>query len=417
MPRPHSDFDVIVAGLGVFGAAAALSAAQRGVRVLGLDRLHPPHALGSSHGRTRIIREAYFEAPFYVPLVREAYRRWTALQEALGEELLRITGGLAIGPAEGELVAGALASVREHGIEHEVLDASELRRRFPALALDSPQAASTGGPDATLGVLESRAGVLMAERCHEALLEGGREAGATLRFGEGLEGWDVRGGEVGVRTPRATYRADRLVLALGPWLARHLGAPSVPDIEVERQVVHWFAPREDGGHPPPHGPATIWEHRPGGLFYVVPDVGEGVKAALHHDGVRTDPDDDLREATPADVRAVRDLLARLIPGAAGRRVRSSVCLYTNSRDRNLLVGAHPREPRVVLAGAGSGHGFKFAPVVGELAAACALGESSPAPPAELLPGRFSATRKTGEIDPDVGGSRTAPHRKPSGGKT
>jgi sarcosine oxidase len=371
------DYDAIVAGLGAFGAAAAAALARRGARVLGLDRYGPPHAMGSSHGRTRIIREAYFEAPFYVPLVRKAYEAWTALEAERGKELLRVTGGLVVGPGEGELVRGALASVREHGLEHELLDPAGLARRFPALSVSGSE----------VGVLEARAGVLAAEDCVAALLDVARAAGAELRAGEALEAWEVRKGDVVVRTTERTYRSGRLVLALGPWLGRHLGAELPAGLEVERQVVHWFAP-PDGSPAPGHEPATIWEYEPGRLFYTIPDVGDGVKAAIHHEGSPTDPELDPRQATADDREAARALLCRLLPGAAGRLLRSSVCLYTNTSDRNLLVGPHPREPHVVLAGGGSGHGFKFAPVVGELVAGFVLEGPPPDVPPELLPRRF-----------------------------
>lgn len=379
----NSAFDVIIAGLGAFGAATARSLAGRGVRTLGLDRFQPPHDRGSHHGRTRIIREAYFENPLYVPLVRQAYDAWTGLEEESGQELLHLTGGLMVGPPDGELVGGTLASARRHGIAHELLGAGELRDRYPRMRV----------PDGMVGVLEKRAGVLDARGCLQALLDGARAACTELRFDEPVEDWTADGDGVSVRTPRGEYRGGVLVLAAGPWLGRLLGEAVPIPLRVQRQVVHWvLAARSAEDFRVGHLPVAIWEQVPGRFFYVVPDMGDGVKAALHHGGQVTDPDRVARPATDVDREAIRHVLTRFLPDAAGRIRESSVCLYTNTPDGNFLLGRHPLHPRVVLVGGGSGHGFKFAPVLGRLTAALALDEEiSPqiTPQGNPLdPGRF-----------------------------
>ena len=167
-------YDSIVVGLGAMGSAAAYHLTRRGHTVLGFDRFRPPHAHGSSHGETRIIREAYFEHPAYVPMVQRAYALWHELEERSGKVLYQPTGGLMIGAADSELVAGALLSAREHGLAHQLIGAAEIRRRFPALQ----------PPDDMVGVLEPRAGILFPERCVAAHLELAREAGADLHFDE-----------------------------------------------------------------------------------------------------------------------------------------------------------------------------------------------------------------------------------------
>src|ERR1044071_8381491 len=128
------DFDIIICGLGAMGSSAAYHAARAGARVLGIDRFHPPHNLGSSHGRTRIIREAYFEHPSYVPLLQRAYELWAALEKESGRKLLLQTGGLMLGPLNGILVSGARRSAEQHRLPHELLSAAQIRGRFPALA-------------------------------------------------------------------------------------------------------------------------------------------------------------------------------------------------------------------------------------------------------------------------------------------
>lgn len=377
--RLSKRFDVIVAGLGAFGSAAARALARRGANVLGLDRYQPPHELASHGGRTRIIREAYFEAPLYVPLVRAAFDAWNALGEDTGRRLFQPTGGLMIGPADGELIQGTLASVREHSIAHELLGAVDLRARFPRLEVR----------DAAVGVLEERAGVLDGPACVEALLSSASDAGARLNFGEPVEAWTTTADGVEVTTPSGEYGADALVLATGPWMGRMLAGDGLPRLRVERHVVHWFRPpAAPASFQAPDFPVTVWEHVPGRFFYTIPDLGEGVKAALHRGGQVTDPEQVRREVTDGDRDAIHHLVQRFLPGLAGTIVGSSVCLYTNTPDGNFLLGRHPREPRVILAGGGSGHGFKFAPVIGELAADLAMDEAPPYDLSPLDPGRF-----------------------------
>src|SRR5258708_3525042 len=169
-----SNYDVIVAGLGAMGSAAAYHLAAAGQRVLGLDRFQPPHSIGSSHGLTRIIREAYFEHPLYVPLVRRAYQLWGDLEKQAGRQLLLQTGGLMIGPPSGVLVRGAKRSAVEHHLDHEVLSAAQLRRRFPCFEPTEDM----------VGVWEPRAGSLVPELAIQTHLELAAKYGAALRFNQ-----------------------------------------------------------------------------------------------------------------------------------------------------------------------------------------------------------------------------------------
>jgi sarcosine oxidase len=354
---------VLIAGLGAVGSAAAWALAERGARVVGFDRWAPPHAMGSSHGRSRIIREAYYEHPLYVPLVRRAYERWGALERAAGERLFLRTGGVMAGPPDGALVAGARRSAREHGIPHVELPIAELRRRWPAVA----------GEDDWTALLEPRAGLLLPERCIAAQLAMARRGGAALRADEPVRRWRAVGGAVVVETDAGEYHGDRLVVAAGAWSAELLADLALP-LSVERQVLHWFAPAaraEELG--PDRAPIALWEHEPERIFYTFPDVGDGVKAAVHHEGEITTPDAVRREATPTDEARTRALLARTLPDANGALLRSAVCLYTNTPDHHFLVDRHPAHPQVVIASACSGHGFKFASAVGEIVADLALG--------------------------------------------
>jgi sarcosine oxidase len=368
---PAAAFDVIVLGLGAMGSAAACHLARRGARVLGLDRFAPPHAHGSSSGKSRIIREAYFEHPAYVPLVQRAYALWEELERDSGRRLFIRTGGLMIGPPTGALVTGALLSARTHGLQHEVLDTGELRRRYPALRPD-------GG---TVAVWEPRAGALFPEDCVHAHLEQAARAGATLAPDEPALAWSATPGGVEVRTGKGQYGAEKLLVACGAWTAGLLPELGLP-LVAQRQVQLWFEPLEPGspgskGEPgafsPGRFPVFIWEDEPGRFIYGFPELGDGVKVARHHEGEPADPALVRREVTDDDVRPMRAVLARLIPGANGRLRESAVCLYTNAPDSHFVLGVHPAHPRVLVASPCSGHGFKFASALGETLADLLLG--------------------------------------------
>lgn len=366
--------DVAVIGLGAAGAATAAALAARGLRVLGLDRHAPPHVHGSTHGETRMIREAYFEAPFYVPLVRRSFEAWRRLERRSGRALLQRTGGVMIGTPDGELVAGSLASARAHQLPHQELDAAEIRRRFPALRPD----------DDLVGVLEPRAGYLRPEACVTAFLDLARADGAELRAREPVERWSVEDGQVRLRTSEAERRADRAVFCAGAWTGRLLGGLDLP-LEVERAVQFWFAPlhggREAGGTParellrPGRCPVYAWEEKPGRIWYGFPLQPRGVKVGFHYGGERvTDPDAVRREVDSGEVEEMREVLRRWLPSAAGPLREASACLYTNTPDRHFLIGRHPHASNVVIASACSGHGFKFASALGEIVAALVLDE-------------------------------------------
>lgn len=379
-----SSFDVIVVGLGAMGSAAALHLARRRRRVLGLERYRPGHDQGSSHGRSRIIRKAYFENPAYVPLLLRAYELWRALERDSGRALLRITGGLMIGPAESEVFDGALASARRHGLAHEVLEAAELSRRFPAIRPE---------PE-TLAVWEPDAGVVRPEDSVGAQLELAGRAGAELRFEEPLVAWTASDGREGVevRTERGSYRAAVLVFAPGAWAPGLLGDFGIR-LQVARQVMFWFDPA-GGVRPflPDRFPVYIWDPKGGPVFYGFPALdgpGGGVKVAIHHGGVACTPETVDRAVGPAEASAMRACLRDRLPDLDGRLLDAKTCFYTNTPDQHFVIGRHPGCPQVMVAAGFSGHGFKFAPVVGEILADLALDGSTRHPIGLFSPNRRS----------------------------
>jgi sarcosine oxidase len=347
--------DVIVAGLGAMGSATASALARRGVRVLGLDRFHPPHDRGSSHGETRVIRAAYFEHPLYVPLVLAAYDRWHALEERSGHRLLVETGVLLVGEPSTELMTGARRSAEEHGVPYVSLTRDEIARRYRAI-VPAPGA---------VGLLEPGGGVLYPELCIASFLDEAASMRAELHFDEPLIGWRSRGDSVEVTTARGSYSCGRLLLAAGAWIPGLL--PALP-LQVERQVLHFFDPPDPRPFRADALPVFLFEESSGPLWYGVPDLGHGLKVGLHHQGAAITPETLDRTISASDVDVVRRVLRERMPGADVPPTRSIVCMYTNTPDGHFVVDEHPEAPRVTIASPCSGHGFKFASILGELLA-------------------------------------------------
>lgn len=351
-------FDVIVVGVGGMGSAAVYHLARRGERVLGLERFDIPHAMGSSHGVTRIIRLAYYEHPSYVPLLRRAYALWRDLQEAAGESLLYITGGVDAGPDGSAIFEGSRRSCELHRLPHEILTSAELRERFPAYQL----------PPETRAVFQPDAGFVLPERCIVAHVEAAQALGAEVHGRERVLAWESRPGGVRVETDRGVYEAGRLVLSAGAWagsLEPTLASLAVP----ERQVLAWFQPTAAALFRPSRFPVFVLAVDEG-HFYGLPVFGvPGFKVGrFHHLREQVAPDLIDREAHPRDEDLLRGFARRYFPEGAGPTMALKVCMFTNSPDEHFIIDVHPRDPRVVIAAGFSGHGFKFCSVVGEILA-------------------------------------------------
>ncbi|MEJ2341695.1 MAG: N-methyl-L-tryptophan oxidase [Gemmatimonadales bacterium] len=369
-------YDAVVIGLGVMGSAALRSLAARGLRVLGIDRHRPPHALGSSHGRARMIREAYFEHPLYVPLVRHAYDLWGRLEQESGKDLLRLTGGAFIGGEDSDLVSGALESSRLHGISIDVVDGAELARLFPAFARQPGIRA----------VIERRAGYLSPDRCIEALLERAAASGAESLVAE-VVGWGSEGGRLKVTTDDGDHLTDSLVLAAGPWLPGLANKWRLP-LTIERVVQAAFATARPEDHTEESLPVFAWEFEPGRIFYGFPAIDGAVKVGLHHGAPVSDPDSASREVTAADTDEVGALVRKFLPGVNGPPVEADICFYTKTPDGHFLVDRLPGLDHVLLVSACSGHGFKFAPAIGEIVADLLVTDTSDFDLSPFSLGRF-----------------------------
>lgn len=357
------DYDVVVVGLGAAGSAAAATLARRGLRVLGVEQFTPAHDRGSSHGATRIIRKAYFERPDYVPLLQRTYELWDELCVESGLPLFERCGALMVGTSESRIVRGSLASAERFGLDHEVLDAAGLRERFPQFAV----------PDDAIAVFEPDAGYLLAEPSIVVQHDRARAADADLWFETTVTAVDVIDDVAVVRIGDDTFRARAVVLATGAWAPRLAGLDSLP-FETTRQTVHWYeptAPIADFGAD--NFPVYCYDCGGGAEIYGFPAAPweTSVKVGLYHDLAPTpiDPDDVDREISQHDVDTVHALVAKALPTLAGRHVKGTVCLFAAVPDDDFVLGTHPQlGDRVVLAIGFSGHGFKFAPVVGEIVA-------------------------------------------------
>jgi sarcosine oxidase len=346
------------------GSSAAYHLAKSGLRVLGLDRFQPPHIFGSSHGLTRIIREAYFEDPLYVPLVQRAYELWSDLEKQSGQQLLLKTGGLMIGPPAGALVAGASRSAEQHRLEHEILNSTNLGQKFPMFNVE----------DDPIAVWEPRAGILFPERAIQTHLDLAARLGSHLLFNNPVRKWEPFEKGVRVFTDGNSYTANHLVLSPGAWMNDLLSARKLP-LSVERQVLYWF---KSVSHremfQPDQFPIFIRQYAHDRFFYGFPDLGDGVKVAFHHQGGQVDPNALSQEVDSTEIDEMRRVLSKYLPTANGELQSTAVCMYTNTLDEHFILDYHPKFPQVIVASPCSGHGFKFSPVIGEMIAAMIEGK-------------------------------------------
>jgi sarcosine oxidase len=360
---------VAVIGGGAMGAATSWRLAKRGAEVVCFDRFSPPHANGSTHGESRIIRSAYFEGSHYVPLLQEVFDMWRELERLSGTRLLTMTGALYIGNANSEVVVGAQRSAAEHGLDIDALSASELRKRYRGHV---PR-------DGDVAVLDRKAGILNPEGSVTAML--GQVS-------------DVRRDQRVSSVASLLGDFDAVVVAAGPW------TPELIDwlpLRIERQVHAWLSIARDADwFAPDRFPVFIRQTAQFGDVYGFPTLdGQSVKVGRHHDGDFTDPDHVRRRVDDTDLDPLRLMAATYLRGVSGHVRRTLTCMYTNTPDHDFVVDFSPRDRRVVVVSACSGHGFKFAPVLGDIAADLVLDGKT-----KRDISRFAATRFPSPQVPD-----------------
>lgn len=348
-------YDAIVVGLGGAGSASAFHLARSGASVLGLEQFGPVHGHGSSHGRTRIYRTAYFEGAAYVPMVQRAQQLWRDLERASGERIIRQTGGLVIGRPDSPTVSGARRTATECRLPHSILSAEEVRGKFPQFTLR----------DEEVALWDPDAGVVFPETCIRAHAALAVDAGAELHYGEAINGWGSDAGSILVRSRRGEYRARHLVLASGAWTGQVVQDLHLP-LEIERQFMLWFPPADPEAVRPERMPVFVWDRGREAETYGLPDFGDGVKVGSWHGRVAATPESADRVLRDSEADPVRRFVEASLKPLIPREREAASCLYTNAPDHNFLLGPHPQHPNVVVVSACSGHGFKFTSVVGEI---------------------------------------------------
>ncbi|MCY4540098.1 MAG: N-methyl-L-tryptophan oxidase [Chloroflexi bacterium] len=368
-------YDLIVVGLGAMGSAALYQASKRGARALGIDRFDPPHTMGSSHGDTRITRQAIGEGEMYMPFIRRSEEIWRDLESSTGKELFLKSGGLIIAPendaasfhVQGNFVALSVNIAKKYGIPHEVLDAAEIKRRFPMLM---PRPVDRA-------YFEPGAGVLRPERCIQTQLELAAQAGASIRTNERMIRYraDARG--VTVVTEGGSYQADKLILATGAWIGDLLPESYRAGIRVCRQVIYWFEADNLEAFYPENCPFVIWiGDRLEDFWSTFPaprDGLRGVKLVTEQYHSSTHADDLSRQVTAEETADMyHRLTAPRLKGLRENLIHADVCMYTVTADEHFVIDRHPESERVVVASPCSGHGFKHSAAVGETLAQLAL---------------------------------------------
>jgi len=375
--------DVIVIGLGAMGSAALYQLAKLGARAIGVDRFDPPHDQGSSHGDTRITREAIGEGRDFVPLVLRSNQIWEELEAATGRSLLTRNGALVLasqsvsGNHHGStsFVQDTISTATEFGIAHDVLGAEEIRRRYPQFKLSGDE----------VGYFEPGAGFLRPEVCVETQLNLARQLGAKLSTSEIV--LDIKQDEQGtveVKTDRNTYSAARVIVTAGPWIQKMLGAEYARYFRIYRQVLCWFALAKNAKqYTPARFPVFIWivGNRPRDMLYGFPAIDGpegGLKVATEQYEATVDPDAVERTVSEPEIAAMYDeYIARRFPDVSGECLRAATCLYTVTPDAKFIVDKFRECENVLFASACSGHGFKHSAAIGESLALWAL-ERSPA---------------------------------------
>ena len=387
-------FDAIVVGLGAMGSAALYQLAKRRRKVCGIDRFSPPHPYGSTHGETRIIRQAIGEGEQYVPLVLRSYELFREIEQETGEELLAITGGLTLeSPQSRTAMHGrmnfldrALHYAEKFNIRHEVLEPGEIKKRFPQFRVTDE-----------LGYFEYETGYLRPEVCIEAELRLAQKYGASVQTNQTVISVEPRGNsEITVRTSRTTYEADKVVLTAGPWISEFLPHAYSQSFKVYRQVMYWFTIRNEfqSEFSPGRFPIFIWifDDAPDFGFYGFPSLdAKTVKLAGEQYDVATTADEADRavndtEKQTAYAQYVRDRL----PGLSNQCASASTCLYTTTPDANFVIDFHPESDRIIIASPCSGHGFKHSAAIGEILAEWAADGTSKADISSFRLRRFKA---------------------------
>ncbi len=358
-------FDVIVLGLGAHGSSAVYHLSKTNIKVCGIDRFMPPHVYGSSHGQSRIIRQAYHESPMYVPLVLEAYKLWNELEHVSGKNLLLKTGGIILGSKNSTVITGAKLSAETHGVDYDFLNNREIKKQFPAFK----------PTDETVAIVETNAGILFPEECIKANLEQAKKNNATLLYNETVVSIRQKTNTLEILTNKSKYEAIKLIVSAGSWLNDVLPELKLP-LSIKRQVLFWFKNKDESIQKfllPEKLPVYIWEYKQGRIFYGFPDLGDGLKVAPHHEGQPTHPDLLSRDVSEKEISEIKKVADKYL-NADLQFNFSDVCMYTNTPDEHFILDYYPSNKNIIIASPCSGHGFKFSSIIGKMLSQMAMNQ-------------------------------------------
>ena len=377
MPKAN-DYETIVIGLGAMGSASVYQLSKKGNKVLGIDQFAPPHKIGSTHGDTRITRQAIGEGEEYVPLSLHSYKVWDELEKKTGKKLLTITGGLIIGSKNAKTFHGSnsflqttIDSAKKFNISHSVLSTDELRKKFPQFRIE----------DGYIGYYEDNAGFLSPELCVETQIELAKQQGAQINLNEKVKQLlPLADGSVEVITDKGVYNASKVIVSAGPWINQFF--PEYTDLfKVYRQVLYWFDIKEDiTPYLPENFPIFIFVGTGEDDIYGFPAIDGphgGLKVAFEEYLIDTTPDNVNREISREEIKRVYEkYITKHLPGVSDRCIKAVSCLYTVTPDSKFVIGTHPEYPQIIIASPCSGHGFKHSAAIGEALSELAVtGES------------------------------------------
>lgn len=368
------NYDLIIIGSGSVGAAAGYYAAQAGLSVLMTDSHLPPHADGSHHGDTRLIRHAYGEGEKYVPMVLRAQTLWDELAALSQKPLFQKTGVLNLGPAHSTFLANVAESAKAFNLPLESLDAQAVMTRWPEIRV----------PSDFLGLFEPASGVLKSELAVKTYLTLAREAGCAQLFNCPVTDIIHHPDGVTIVTAEGHYQAKRLLISAGTWVTRLL--PELP-LQPVRKVFAWF--QADGRYSQKNNfPAFTAELVNGDQYYGFPAEENELKLGKHNGGQLISTPEERKPfgAVATDGSETFNFLRNVLPGIGGC-LHGASCTYDNSPDEDFIIDTLPGHTNTLLISGLSGHGFKFASVLGEIAADFAQGKT---PAFDLTP--FSLSR-------------------------
>ena len=349
-------YDVIIIGLGAMGSAASYYLSKNGVKVLGLDTYEPPHKLGSSHGHTRVIREAYHEGTSYVPIVKRAYELWNELDHEIEDKLILEYGGMYLGD-DGKYLSDAKKSAKKYDIPITEFSSKEIKEKYNIL----------NPPNNFKGLLENRSGAVFPEKAISNFLSKSINNGSSHNYNEKVIGWEKQSKFYKVETDKNNYFAEKLIFSSGAWIKNLVPSLKLP-VKIERQVLFWFDPIKDKDKfHYSNMPNTGWDLDNGMEFYTQPNIeNKGFKVAMHHNGKFISENDLNRESNADDLSIVKNFLEEYIPLANGKLIDSRVCVYTNTPDLDFIIDFYPNDENIIICSPCSGHGFKFTPAIGEI---------------------------------------------------